>query len=344
MITELRKKWETLTLDNPKIRIRDAASTLGVSEMELLATKCGTSVTRLDEEVKDILKEVSSLGHVMALTRNEACVHERKGVYNELQLQPHGNMAVVVGDDIDLRMFFSNWKYVFAEENGIRGSLQFFDKYGTPVHKVHLTDKSNFTEYKRIVSKYKTAEQFLSEPVEKLVLTNQVDNPNIDQDEFLNEWSLLKDTHQFFGLLKKFNVPRTQALQLAEGKYSHKLTKESIEVLLREASEKEVPIMAFVGNHGMIQIHTGYVKNIQVMGEWLNVMDPEFNLHLRTDLIVSVWHVIKPTEDGDVNSIEVYDADKELIVQFFGKRKPGNPEREDWRNLLALFSKEVIKK
>lgn len=337
MTTVLKEKWESLTAENPKIRIRDAATTLGVSEMELLATKCGLSVTRLAGEPKDIFKEVPTLGHVMALTRNEACVHERKGYYGEVQIMPHGNMGLVVGDDIDLRVFFSCWKFVFAEENGSRGSLQFFDKYGAPVHKVHLTDKSNFNEFKRIISVYKSPNQFLSEPIDKSVLSRQEDNGSVDKEEFLKEWSSLKDTHQFFGLLKNFNVPRVQALKIAEGKFSKKLSVESIEILLRNASEQEVPIMAFVGNPGMIQIHTGYVKNIQIMGEWVNVMDPEFNLHLRQDLIMSVWHVIKPTEDGDVNSIEVYDADNELIVQFFGKRKPGNPEREDWRKLLVLF-------
>jgi putative heme degradation protein len=31
--------------------------------------------------------------------------------------------------------------------------------------------------------------------------------------------------------------------------------------VLEDASEKQVPIMVFVGNRGIIQIHTGEVKN-----------------------------------------------------------------------------------
>jgi putative hemin transport protein len=338
MTVTLKEKWAALTTENPKLRIRDAANTLGVSEMELLATKCGLSVTRLAGEPREIFKEVPKLGYVMALTRNEACVHERKGEFGEVQIQPHGNMGLVVGDDIDLRVFFSSWKYVFAEENGNRGSLQFFDKYGSPVHKVHLTEKSNFDEFRKIISKYKSPNQFISETIETFYSSPQLENSSLDQKDFLREWSELKDTHQFFGLLKKFNVSRVRALEFAEGLFSKKLSIESVEFLLRNASEKNIPIMVFVGNPGMIQIHTGYVKNIQMMGDWVNVMDQEFNLHLRKDLISSIWHVIKPTDDGDVNSIEVYDAANELIVQFFGKRKPGNPELEEWRNVLALLS------
>ena len=42
----------------------------------------------------------------------------------------------------------------------------------------------------------------------------------------------------------------------------------------------------------------------------------------------------KPTKDGIVTGLEVYDAQGELIVYFFGKRKPGIPELESWREII----------
>jgi len=69
-------------------------------------------------------------------------------------------------------------------------------------------------------------------------------------------------------------------------------------------------------------------------GPWLNVLDPEFNMHLREDGIDSIWLVKKPTTDGLVHSVEVYDKNGNTIVQFFGKRKPGIPESEAWRAIL----------
>jgi len=93
--------------------------------------------------------------------------------------------------------------------------------------------------------------------------------------------------------------------------------------------------MVFVGNRGMIQIHTGPVKTIRVMGPWLNVLDPDFNLHLRADLIASAWAVRKPTSDGIVTSLELFDAEGENIAMLFGARKPGTPELEGWRELIA---------
>jgi len=81
------------------------------------------------------------------------------------------------------------------------------------------------------------------------------------------------------------------------------------------------------------------VNTIKVMDNWLNVLDPDCNMHLREDLVDSIWVVKKPTEDGVVTGIEVFDANKEMIVQFFGLRKPGIPELESWRKLVADLPK-----
>ena len=34
-------------------------------------------------------------------------------------------------------------------------------------------------------------------------------------------------------------------------------------------------------------------------------------------------------------NIECFDKDDELIVQFFGKRKPGIPEIKEWQEVVA---------
>src|SRR5690625_7999422 len=72
--------------------------------------------------------------------------------------------------------------------------------------------------------------------------------------------------------------------------------------MLEAAAAREVPIMVFVGNKGMIQIHSGPVKKVKILNEWINILDPGFNLHLRSNLISETWVVEKPTEDGVVTS------------------------------------------
>jgi putative hemin transport protein len=92
--------------------------------------------------------------------------------------------------------------------------------------------------------------------------------------------------------------------------------------------------MCFVGNRGCIQIHSGPIASVKPMGPWINVMDESFHLHLRADRIAEAWAVRKPTKDGHVTSIEAFDAEGGMIIQFFGKRHEGEVERQDWRWLV----------
>ena len=76
-----------------------------------------------------------SVGRVMCLTRNEHCVHERHGRFEDVQVSgPHG---LVLGPDIDLRLFLGQWRYGFAVREPLQAaasgrSLQFFDAAGRP--------------------------------------------------------------------------------------------------------------------------------------------------------------------------------------------------------------------
>lgn len=338
-------RWEELKATQPKLRIRNAAAMLGVSEAELLATQSGNGVQRLRPEFQNILSEIESLGKVMALTRNDDVVHERKGIYLGAELKsPH--VGLFVSADIDLRIFFSVWKYVFAvkegEDDKVRYSLQFFANDGEATHKIYLTSDSNVEAYQTLVKKYLSDEQGTEITVDAAKpKAKEAVVENFDATEFKQDWLKMKDTHEFFGLVKKNNLGRVQALQSApDAHHAHIVKNECVEFLLNEVSKRNLEIMVFVGNKGMIQIHTGEANKIVAMEEWLNVLDPDFNLHIKNDALVQSWVVRKPTEDGVVTSIEVFNEWDEMVVQFFGKRKPGIPEREDWQQLVADVEKQ----
>ena len=338
-IADLKSQWETFKTENPKVRIRDAAQQLNTTEAELLATAINDTVTRLTDNFPDILKGVESLGHVMALTRNDHCVHERKGVYQNLSFM--GAMGLAVNPDIDLRLFMSQWKSAFAVNEQGRKSLQFFGKDGAAVHKIYLTEQSNVAEYDALVGAFRTDNQSAALDIAPGPDTApEKADSEIDVAGFQEFWLNLKDTHAFHGMLRQFGVSRKQGLRLAPAGHAVEITVDSLKAIMTEASETNMEIMIFVGNAGCIQIHTGLIQKLLETGPWFNVLDPEFNLHLRMDGIASVWLVKKPTEDGVVTSIEVFDADGDIIIQLFGKRKPGIPENEQWRmiaNELAVI-------
>ncbi|MHA4737562.1 hemin-degrading factor [Dyadobacter sp. MSC1_007] len=338
--TELKDRWAEFKIANPKTRIRDAAKALNTSEAELLATGLGENVQLLDGDFRELIKEMGSLGHVMALTRNDHVVHERKGVYEKISFNNH--VGLVLGEDIDLRLFLGDWKFGFAVAENDRFSLQFFNSSGEAAHKIYLTEKSNKDAYDTLVSKYLAADQdvnlFIAEPKEKS--TEAEVAAEIDRAAFQEEWLALKDTHDFFTLLRKYKLSRKQALRNAPDGYAYRIKPESIKPVFDAVSESGLPIMVFVSNPNCIQIHTGPINKIFVMGPWLNIMDPEFNLHLREDAIDEAWVVRKPTADGIVTGIELIDKEGVMFNQFFGKRKPGIPELPEWP---ALIERTVLK-
>lgn len=339
LVHDLKEKWEALKAENPHLRIRNAAAELGVSEAELLATNVGEGVTVLKPEFKDILTEAEQLGKVMALTRNDECVHERKGTYlNGDFSSPHAQLFV--GEDIDLRIFLNHWKFAFAVVEGDKKSLQFFGKDGLALHKIYLTKDSNENAFDAIVEKFKADEQHSIIESEAIVpKAEEKPDSEIDVEGFQKAWRELKDTHDFFMMTRKFGVSRTQALRLAPEGFTQKIDSAKVVNVLEDASEKQLPIMIFVGNRGIIQIHTGNVKKTLWHQQWFNVMDPDFNLHLDVTKIAEAWIVKKPTEDGEVTAIEVFNKEGDFIVQFFGKRKPGIPELQEWKNLVADLEK-----
>jgi putative hemin transport protein len=161
----LKAAWAKLREEKPNLRIRDAAIVLNVSEAELLATGAGETVTRLDPKFPDILKDLHRLGRVMALTRNNEIVHERKGEYKNVEVfEGHGKMGLAVNEDIDLRIFFANWHFGFAvtsesPRGGTLYSFQFFGIDGSAIHKVFLQDDVYLGAYQDLVRKYQSEDQ-----------------------------------------------------------------------------------------------------------------------------------------------------------------------------------------
>lgn len=340
---QLAARWSRLRGEKPALRIRDAAVTLGVSEAELVALGAGRTATPLRNDWRGILNDMPSVGRVMCLTRNEHCVHERHGRFEDVQVNgPHG---LVLGPDIDLRLFLGTWRHGFAVreplKQGERISLQFFDAAGEAVHKIYATDETDRAAFEALIDRYAAAAapEMKIEP-RKADAADRPD-PEIDLEGLRAAWRGMKDTHEFFGMLGRFKVGRVQALRLVGEDLARELPVRALRAALEAAAADGTPIMIFVGSHGCIQIHTGPVKRLVETHGWFNVLDPDFNMHLRDAGVARVFSVRKPTEDGIVTSIEVFDEQGRNILLMFGARKPGSPELEAWRAIVAGVEKQA---
>ena len=340
---ELAARWSRLRGEKPALRIRDAATTLGVSEAELVALGVGTTATPLKTDFRTLLNEMPTVGRVMCLTRNDHCVHERHGRFEDVQVSgPHG---VVLGPDIDLRVFMGSWKHGFVVreplKDGERLSLQFFDGAGEAVHKIYATGETDKAAFDALVQRHTAGTM----PEMKIVArgADAADRPDaeIDLEGLRTAWHGMKDTHEFFGMLAKFKVGRVQALRLIGDELARELPVRALRAAMEAAAGDGTPIMIFVGNRGCIQIHTGPIKRLVDTHGWFNVLDPDFNMHLRDAGVARVFSVRKPTADGVVTSIEAFDEQGRNILLMFGARKPGKPELEEWRAIVARVEKQA---
>lgn len=337
--------WSGLQNAKPGIRIREAAKELGVSEAELLATRTGKDVIRLDGHWPTLLKRLPELKRVMSLTRNNSCILENKGPFQKVNTMGEGDrsMGTVIGP-IETRVFFKSWHVAFAvtdeKSDRILKSIQVFDRAGEAITKIYLQEKSDEDAYAQLINDFRSENQDTEQEVESY--EKEQFTTNVDADALLSDWAALKDTHDFFGMLKKHNADRYHALELTAGRFAFQVDPQiAPKQILDEASASKLPIMIFAGNRGNIQIHQGKVRTIRVLDHghtgaerWLNILDPDFNMHLKQNDVHTAWVVKKPTSDGVVTSIELFDREKNMVAQFFGLRKPGIAELQGWKELV----------
>lgn len=275
----------------------------------------------------------------MAITRNDAVVHERKDAYVNPEF---GKGPGLVTQDIDLRIFTSLWKGVWAVDLKLPKrrlrSLQFFDGSGTAIHKVYFLRKPSWEVFTAIRSRYALSNAPAierGEPGAGFYPVYEDRSPDAQEHQNIREaWDKLQDTHHFASLVAKFRLPRPRLMRVVQGSWTERLGEGAHRSVLTAAAESGQPIMAFVGNPACIQIYSGPVQKVEGADGWFNVLDERFNLHIREDLLGESWLVRKPTRDGEVRSVEILDREGRLVLQFFGSRKPGQPERADWRELL----------
>lgn len=331
----LKQRWEAFREENPKARIREAALKLGVTELELVAVRCGETNIRLRPEWPSLIAELESLGPVLTITRNDAVVHETHGVFR--QMRQHGSVGMFFAPGIDTRFFLDRWGSVFAVNENQRLSLQFFDRFGVAAHKVYVTDKTRKVAYEKIVSKYRSENQSLSEPV-NVAATRLSQDKALDSDDLKLAWSKIRNVHEGSRIVRANGGDFQAVYQVLGDEFARPLGSWSVELLLKYLADEKLSTMIFVMNKSAVQAYAGPVTRLMRMGPWFNVLDPDFNLHLKTSDIGRVWYVRKPSDDGWVTTLHVFDRHGREIMLIADNRVKGQAESEEWRNVMKSLA------
>jgi putative hemin transport protein len=301
---------------------RDIAAEMGISEAELTAARLGHDAVRLQDDARAIMPALESVGETKCICRNEYAVHEQVGQFTHQHLSGHAGL-VLNPRALDLRLFLSQWASAFHLNDNGRQSIQFFDHHGDALLKVYATANRHGGLGCADCGAYACRPGPLAiRPADAAEICRSADGAALE-----NEWRAMTDVHQFFGLLRKYNLSRQQAFRLVSDDLACRIDHDALPHLLETIRQEGNEIMIFVGNRGCVQIFTGALEKLAPMRGWLNIFNTTFTLHLREESIDEIWVTRKPTSDGHVTSVELFAKDGTQIAQLYGQRSEGHPEQ-----------------
>lgn len=338
-MTDLYQRYLTLQAEQ-NLYQRDAAAALGVSEGEIVA--CLPHSTYLGNNINDFLPQLEQLGMVQSIVRNDLAVSEKRGVYQNLDLSPMMGTAINMGG-LDLRLFLRRWQHIFAVSDDKKQSFQIFDAHGNAIQKIYLTEESQTALFEHICQQFASdaAAQFTRPPEAPTSELTTLTPEKIT--EYQDAWRGLQNVHHFRVVLSQFGIDRLQGLEYAPAGDALRLNVSAIEAIMQRCAERGITLLTFVNNSGIVQIQTGKVHHVVRARGWLNMMDNKeenFTLHLNDSGIDQFWFVRRPGSNGIVHSFEAYDANRELVLQLFGRQADARSEPENWRELVQEITAE----
>ena len=334
--TELWQRYQDVKASGAAKYARDIAAVMGVSEAELTAARVGHDAVRLQDNARAILASLEKVGETKCICRNEYAVHEQVGAFTHQHLDGHAGL-ILNPRALDLRLFLSQWASAFHVNDGGRESIQFFDPHGDAVLKVYTTNNTESEAWQALIAEQaqSTPAPLAVRPVENARYADTADGATLEK-----EWRAMTDVHQFFALLRKYNLSRQQAFRLVNDDLACRIDTDALPRLLETLQRDGNEFMIFVGNRGCVQIFTGVLEKLTPMRGWINIFNSAFTLHLREETIDEVWVTRKPTVDGHVTSVELFAKDGTQIAQLYGQRSEGHPEQQRWRTQVDSLTAE----
>ena len=344
-MSNLWQQYQALKAEQAYLFQYDAARELGVSEGALLAS--APDSLYLGSDFVGIFNRLQAIQQVQLVVRNQCAVHEKITRITPMKLNEKVGLAVDVGG-FDVRLFPQKWQHVFAHDFVTHGksmrSIQFYGAHGFALQKVYLHSDDNDL-WQAIIDDFKQAQKptFLPQ-VQPTAAPNIALSPSNTQ-VFQERWRNMSNIHHFFGLLEEFKLSRHQAFASAPRGYAFQVDNTCVEKAYEAAAAAAVPLITFVGNHGIIQIQTGTVKHVSRQRGWLNIFDQKhngFTLHVDDSKIAATWLLLRPTRDGIVSCLECLDALGHTVLTVFGQRVEGEAELPGWREVLQAATGKTI--
>jgi putative hemin transport protein len=313
---DIRKSFASLRVEK-KLRHQEIASFLNVTEVELIDSHVGVTkfesiksfpnlarAIRLKPLWSNIIQDTQGFGEVMSLTRNAHAVHENLAFYKHASSSD--DVGMVLSDELMMRFMYERWGhgYLFEEckSTVLQRSIQFFDEFGSPVHKIFLLPHSHHWFFDELAKRWADSNQ---EPG-ILVQEKSESDGQMNRDALV---SIIEERH---------------------ASQKDIIDSDMVQSLLRSSVELKLPLIITVQNDGVSQSHDGVLDEIRDHNHWLHLINQQFNCHLQLTQMPRIYinHQDSPF------LIEMLDEKGFLLASIALSAKATPANQQAWEELL----------
>ena len=331
---DLGEQWAARQTAHPESSFRDDARALGVSEAELVATECGSSVTRLCGGWVELLRGLQELGPVSLQTEANGALIDARGI--AVTAGWSGRRGVLRVGASRLRVQLDRWDHGFAARGAReQESLQFFDGDGDRILTVGRLPETMSERWTQLVRRFTSADQRPWAHTGARSTAAPLSPAAVDAKAFRRAWDGLRGAGDFADMLQRFGLSRCQALRLVGEPRARQVPTSTLRLALRCAANAMVPLSLAVDAPGVSQNYTGLVRRVEIAGELLVVVEAGVRLYANELRLATAWLVRRPSEHGTLSSLQYFDAADQLILTVAGNTTPGEPGLKRWERLVA---------
>jgi putative hemin transport protein len=239
----------------------------------------------------------------MSLTRNAYAVHENLSFYKHAS--SNDDIGIVSSDELAIHLMYEKWEfgYLFEEckSTVLQRSIQFFDEFGAPAHKIFLLPHSHHWYFDELAKRWADSNQ----------------DPGISVQEKIEE-DQDSDRSALTTMVEERTANQKELIDL-----------DQMQFFLNSATKAKLPLVITLQNHGVTQSHDGVIHEIQERKDWLHLSNQQFNCHLQLTQMLKIFinHQVSPY------SMEMFDEKGFLLVLVALSSKATSADKEIWEEL-----------
>lgn len=287
--------------------IRKPFNYLDFTDAQKLVSRLGDQVTLLNGNFKELLKEFNTLGEVVAVTGNNHCKIEHKGIYRNIKFE--GETSYLYGYEMDIQFFLPQWKFGFAVDDNDQLSFQFFDKKGRSVHKLFLTNLSTRSAWFRLMALYKSKEKKIHPA---------------DIQDFFNPYK------------KSIFINAIPPLPEIEG-FVRQVNTNILENILVQCTEKKTSIKLIVANKGCWQLYNGELQKFHPSNSYYNLLGNGMRTQIHRMAIADTYIVKMPYKNRFINYLEIFGEDGNRVMRLRENELAERSEKNSWSTIINEF-------